>query len=374
MDVLQGNQKPIKCRINLQKTEPHITPLDGLRGLAILLVLLGHYFQRFYLPKIGWIGLNLFFLLSGYLITSRLFHHANEGIRKYFTNFYGRRILRIFPLYYGCLIFFLFILPIFYVNYIRYFSGLQDIQIWYWLYISNWLYILKGIPNVPLFFHFWSLAVEEQFYLIWPFIFILTAASKRKLIILIIISISILTRLIVSAHGAYYNTLTACEPLQLGCLLCVIEKEGTLIRYKKLLFAFAVFSLLGLLTILSLNSDLHTSNTGLLRYGYTGIDLLLLFLLYTNIIGGKSSQAVQRFFSMKWICWLGKYSYGIYVFHWLILQLFINRYDIRWVDGRQNIFAYFVIRLAAIIMLFVCSYLSYTLFEKRFLGLKKYFI
>src|SRR5258706_13440215 len=87
---------------------PH---LDGLRGMAILVVATTHFFYEFYFSKVGWIGLNLFFILSGYLITRCLFQYKSYSAQNYFRNFYVRRILRIFPLYYGVLIFFFFLLP-----------------------------------------------------------------------------------------------------------------------------------------------------------------------------------------------------------------------------------------------------------------------
>ena len=88
----------------------NIPYLDGIRGLAIFLVAAGHIFNEIYLFKITWVGLNLFFILSGYLITGCLFRYQSHSVTNYFRNFYGRRILRIFPLYYGALIFFFFVL------------------------------------------------------------------------------------------------------------------------------------------------------------------------------------------------------------------------------------------------------------------------
>ncbi len=166
------------------RNEKRVPALDGLRGLAILLVALGHIFYSLYPFKFGWIGLNLFFVLSGYLITMRLFHHLKMDGRRYFQNFYARRVLRKYPFCLACLLVFFALLPLVYSRYFLYFSSVYEIQGWYWGYASNWYIFLFGLPKNPVFFHFWSLAVEEQFYLIWPFLFKYIVRFKYRLIVI----------------------------------------------------------------------------------------------------------------------------------------------------------------------------------------------
>jgi len=360
-----------------EKKESHLSQLDGIRGLAILLVALGHIFYRFYIFKFGWIGLNLFFILSGYLITSKLFYHLKTNARNYFKNFYARRFLRIFPLYYGCLIFFFIILPLFYSDYTKYFSSIYNNQIWYWLYASNWSLILFGLPKNPVFFHFWSLAVEEQFYLFWPILFKYINIFKHRIITIgIIILFSIYTRVAnpVSDH-AYYNTLTACEPLMLGCLVSILEEKIKLRSLCKYFFFLALLSVLALSFIFYHNNDLHISNRWLMKYGYSAINLIWVYLLCILLLPLKISPILVKIFSSKPIAWLGKYSYGIYIFHWLILQLFIYKYDTEFVDHGMSLnTSYFIVRLIGIFVILICSYCSYHLYEKHFLNLKKYFV
>src|SRR5213594_314733 len=169
----------------------HIPALDAVRGVAILLVLIFHFssyghglapsplfIDRLYylMSRAGWIGVDLFFVLSGFLITGILYD-AKESDH-YFRNFYVRRVLRIFPLYYGALIIFLVVLP-------WLAPGNAELQlmkrdaIWYWTYLSNVRTAYNGWPGFGAIGHFWSLAVEEQFYLIWPVIVL--ALSRRHL-------------------------------------------------------------------------------------------------------------------------------------------------------------------------------------------------
>ena len=351
--------------------------MDGLRGLAILLVVTGHLFSKYYIFNLGWTGLNLFFLLSGYLITNRLFFHISSETLDYFKNFYARRILRIFPLYYGCLITLFVALPLIYNKYQQYFSSLYNIQEWYWFYISNWRIILYGLPSNNLFFHFWSLAVEEQFYLIWPLIFFFVSAyHKRILTIFIILILSFFFRAFFSESPVvYYNTLTAAEPLLLGCLVSILEKKNKLISFYRSAGVLAVLSVISLCLILLFNADPHITNHTLLGLGYLNIDLIWTFLLIIILTRPRKMVFVDKTFSSGLFVWLGIYSYGIYIFHWIILQLFINKYDILLTqNGFSELYSYWLTRTLGIVITLIASFLSYHLYEQKFLSLKKYFI
>ena len=185
--------------------EGRIPTLDGLRGIAIGLVLLYHFDFAYQLEfgresswvidgivtgiaRAGWAGVDMFFVLSGFLITGILIK-SKGAARRFFGNFYARRALRIFPAYYAFLLLLLLLLPVFDEPGPR--GIVLDHLVWYGTYLTN---IFEAVrPNLRgdvLFVgHIWSLAVEEQFYLLWPaFVFLF---SRRTLMWLCVVGIAV---------------------------------------------------------------------------------------------------------------------------------------------------------------------------------------
>src|SRR5467141_1688790 len=170
-----GSGTPQEAR----QRDGHVPALDGLRGLAIIMVLFVHFvgacqpesaFERILIKgsNYGVWGVDLFFVLSGYLITGILYD--SKGSAHYYRNFYVRRILRIFPLYYGVLFLLFFVFPLFPSVYP---TGLEESarhQAWVWPFGVNLFIALRGWWALPYISHFWSLAIEEHFYLLWPLV------------------------------------------------------------------------------------------------------------------------------------------------------------------------------------------------------------
>ena len=167
--------------------------LDGIRAIAVLMVMLSHFLTPLHskfnilqqlLNKssmLGQLGVSLFFVLSGFLITRILLNTKEK--KQYFKNFYVRRILRIFPLYYLFLILFYYIFPFILDTEIPKFSQ----QLYYFTYLQNFAITFKWDSVGPI--HFWSLAVEEHFYIFWPFIIYFFKDNKViRIIILLIVS------------------------------------------------------------------------------------------------------------------------------------------------------------------------------------------
>lgn len=204
----------------------HFPELDGLRGLAILMVLLFHYatlLPSFVLPVFGqgWAGVQLFFVLSGFLITGILLD--SKGQEHYFRNFYARRTLRIFPLYYGVLSVLLIALLVFRLGFPQVWAHkhlaplLWSYQPWLWTYTAN---IQMAIHNKVMFLvgHFWTLCVEEQFYLVWPLV---VFAFSRKTVLRICVALiagALVIRLTLTGLGAGGGTNFVLTPCQMDSL------------------------------------------------------------------------------------------------------------------------------------------------------------
>ena len=350
--------------------KPYYPALDGLRGLAILLVVVYHNFGFIDYFFFGWLGVDLFFVLSGFLITDILLRSL--GQKNFLKNFYMRRILRIFPLYYLTLIFFLLIYPRLFDN--PDLSYYTTNQVWLWGYLQNWLYIFKPDQSANILHHLWSLAVEEQFYLVWPFLILLIKKPKRLIILLaIVLALVISLRLIVWLYQieslAYFNlyTFSRIDGICIGSILALLcrEKPDFLNKY----FSVIVFSMAGLnFLFYFLNQWQRFTLPYLAIAGYTTFAILLSLLVYEGIKG--NNKLVNFLFTNGFMKFFGKISYGLYVFHWPI-YLLLNSWLLSFA---KNYFADFTARLSvsvfATAVAVIISWLSFQYFESYFLKLK----
>ena len=220
----------------------HIPALDGLRGIAILLVLAHHFTyyggfrprllvdKLFYLATMaGWSGVDLFFVLSGFLITGILYD--TKGTECYFRNFYIRRCLRIFPLYYGVLVLSFVVFPRVVISEPSSASSqslLAD-QSWYWTYLINVKIALEGWPKVNFIAHFWSLAVEEQFYFVWPLLVFLWRRETLVKVCVACVVVALGLRIGFAFIGqdlpAYVLLPSRMDALAIGGLLALLARD-----------------------------------------------------------------------------------------------------------------------------------------------------
>ena len=355
---------------------PHYPSLDGLRGLAILLVLIYHNFEYTNYFFFGWLGVDLFFVLSGFLITDILL--KDLGQKNFLGQFYIRRILRIFPLYYFSLTICLFVLPniknlrldvSFYINN----------QVWLWTYIQNWLFIFKTLHGSKILLHFWSLAVEEQFYIIWPFIILLVRKPKWLLLIVTIILLSIATGRIV-LWGLHIKTLaysnlymfSRIDGICIGCMLALALRINQGLPRKYLPIIILFFGSLNLLFYF-INRNYSDSIPFLGAIGYTTFAALFGFLVYEAILG--KIKIISIIFKNSILIFLGNISYGLYVYHWPIYLLLFPYlkdlyYNITGISKLSTLASAITVSLLAIAI----SFLSYRYFESYFLKLKKKFV
>jgi peptidoglycan/LPS O-acetylase OafA/YrhL len=341
----------------------HLPSLDGVRGLAVLLVLAFHAWPSQW-TSFGWMGVDLFFVLSGFLITGILVDARDAPGRA--RTFYIRRVLRILPLYYGVLVLMFVVLPLVHRPTSLVYAQLSHDQIWYWTYTSNWLLGLEIPPHFNYMNHFWSLAVEEQFYLMWPLIVWHTSRRTALRIAAGAIAGALLCRIVLADAGVWWLATYFLTP-------CRVD-------------ALAVGSLVAL--ALRAPGDpaatVRRVSDGMLRaaIGVTALVVLALVFAHTGFAEKVRLPVSVNLSAVAWIFgWLvtvaatrqprvlqwaplraaGQYSYGIYVVHPFVFE-YVRRY---WAG--DGIFLRGVVVAVASVLL---AWLSYHGYEKHFLRLK----
>jgi peptidoglycan/LPS O-acetylase OafA/YrhL len=370
----------------MQNTERHIPELDGVRGLAILLVLIHHAalvgvpfpsglagnLARGIVESL-WIGVDLFFVLSGYLITGILYDTQASGHN--LRSFYARRFLRIFPLYYG----FLFLVI----------ALSKPLQI---VWEGRQYLYLACLQNTGLAAHtlsrplspfitinqLWSVAVEEQFYLIWPAVlFFLKDRIKIMRVAAILALCSICVRALMVSHhtpfGAIYIfTPARADSLMIGALLALALRSSGAIRTKyvnaaRILLPICLVTLAGLAWPYGyLNWDSSTVAV----IGYTIISVAAAAFIALCL----ESHLLRRLIDNWGLRTLGKYSYGIYILHPPIIML-IGLLNLPLLLGGANpsIWLRVLIFAMACLLSVAVAGLSFHFYESRFLRLKARF-
>jgi peptidoglycan/LPS O-acetylase OafA/YrhL len=363
--------------------ESRIPALDGLRGVAILLVLLLHFgpyapvlhpptslVDRLYfrISGTGWTGVDLFFVLSGYLITGILFD--TKGSKHYFRQFYARRVLRIFPLYYAALIIFLVIVP-WPHNLEWVVKELRGDAVWYWTYLYNFKVAVTGFLPSSALGHFWSLAVEEQFYLVWPIVVLWLGRKHLLLACVVAVVAALACRLALSFSGYVVLpdvwTPARMDALAIGAFIAVMARlPGGLAIMRRWAGPIAVAAGLPLAVLLRYNIALFTVGHTLVSLFFGAILVLSLTASSSSAFGRIMASPVLRFF--------GAYSYALYVFH-QPLRYFRPVFSLDFVPtvfGSQ-LPAYLLWLVISIGATVAVALLSWHVLEKQFLKMKKFF-
>ncbi len=299
-----------------------ISELDGLRGIAILLVLVFHFTPAtgplFFLAhffQVGWIGVDLFFVLSGYLITGILVDSV--GHRSYYRNFIVRRSLRIFPLYYVCLA--IYCIVSYYPAHIQWKQFLSMDGWWYAGYLGNVKTTLEGHwPAMAILTPLWSLQVEEQFYLSFPLIvYLLPRKTLGKVLAASVVAALVLRVVLAVALpgnklGTYILMPCRMDALAMGGWIAIARRDaperlkGRWIGWLTLLCA--------VIFIVVCATSTTTPWSGAMRtIGFTALDLAFAGVLVMLIAWRQPALlAVCRW---RWLVWVGTVSYGLYLLH-----------------------------------------------------------
>lgn len=372
----------------LDYTNKHLPQLDGIRGVAIIMVLIYHFIAIspspntdlentiFTFTKSGWIGVDLFFVLSGFLITRILL--TTKDKEKYYLNFYVKRVLRIFPLYYLVLIILLIIVPSLIANIPSQLQLMSDNQLWFWTYLANWYIAYEGDFNKTSGGYFWSLAVEEQFYIVWPFVvYNFRLFSFQKACVLLFVLTYILRNIMLfsgfSTTSVYVATITHMDGLLIGAWLATVLIDcKNIVLIRKLLNLSAVISLLLLVSFYLYDKSFYFWNFLVASTGYTLLSILFAAILFESVVNAESKM--NLFFGSGLLRNVGKYSYAMYLFHVPISkQLYSKFYGIKLITMQPLIIQWFEFVLFSSLITFIISYISWYCFEKHFIKFKVYF-
>lgn len=368
------------------KPHVHIDALDGIRGIAILLVIVHHLAQSlqvefsyknpvffewtrplFAAARLGWSGVDLFLVLSGFLITGILFD-AKEKPR-FYVNFYARRTLRIFPLYY------LALTAIFLLKFAWPTADFypRENQAWLWLYLTNVIMTLKGGGGFGILEHFWSLAVEEQFYLIWPFIVHrFNRETLMKIAGAAVVIALVLRIVLIATHtyeiGAYVLMPARMDALAAGAFVALAARgPGGIERLAQPAKIVAGAAAAACLALLVWRRSVKHDDPILATLGVS----LFAFLFASILVLAVARTPVTRVVSHGVLRWFGKYSYGMYVWHPILFFILMHTESARALRGGED-FVRMVLSVAlSLAATGLVVALSWTLIEKQFLKLKR---
>lgn len=349
----------------------HMPQLDGLRALAVTGVLIQHYMSSLSWFDSGHYGVLLFFVLSGYLISGILFGcreaiEGGAGVLATARQFYIRRTLRIFPIYY------LLIFALWWYG----FTAVREPILYHLTYTTNFYVATLGVHMANVIGHIWSLDVEEQFYLIWPWLILCTPRRYLEKVLLFVVLVGPASRLILvlaGVSGIATSVLpnTCLDSLAMGALLAYVKRYGSIGLLR------AGGDKVGQLCLRIGLPLLSALVVGEVIFGRGAIQIVLMDFASALVFGWLVSGAARGFqgrfgrvLSIAPSAYIGKISYGIYLYHMPVLYMvrrILEKAGIPWNFSEPVVF------VLCSISRIVAASLSWFLFEKRINGLKRFF-
>jgi len=369
-----------------EKTKLYFENLDGLRFFCFLSVFLFHSFHTefssiknaasYQLVKHdifgnGFLGVNFFFVLSGFLITYLLIQEKKINGKINIPNFWLRRILRIWPLYFACVFIGFVLFPL--AKQIMGGTSTESANPWYYiLFINNFDYIKNGLPDATGLGVLWSVAIEEQFYLTWPVILSFFPIKKFWIPFLIIIAGSLLFRAFNDVPILHeMHTLSCIGDMAIGAFgaWLILERPGFL----KMINAFSRFQIITiyilLFGILLFRDDIMLDNYVSRIFERSVTSVIMLFVILEQCYSKNSFFKMSRF---KIPSKLGLATYGLYCIHFIIISATNGVTKILGLN--KNVWQVIFLETGlALLLTIIISWLSFKYFETPFLKLKDRF-
>lgn len=349
----------------------YFNKLDTLRFFAFFLVIWQHAFSNSFsnisnnkiiqtvIEKItitGGIGVHIFFVISGFLITYLMIQEEKQKGKIDIIYFYIRRFLRIWPLYYLIMLLGIFILPNLFNTFIFDADVFKNL-----FFLNNFDNDGIHISNIGIA---WSVAIEEQFYLFWPIIFTLFK-NKKMLFVFSVLGFAMSTLFVIkNPDEAYFHTFGNIRFLMTGSIGAILyskyKKDLNLMSILKPSYIYFALILIFLLVVLSPFSQTITF------LSFIGLPIAYLFCVLNLVAQGSSSKT-------SIVSKMGKYTYGMYLYHPLIIIFIKIGFDLLGLDYQENAYINFVLSMLSLILTIVLSFLSYEYFEKYILKYKNKF-
>lgn len=372
MSVLRGLKIPRNPPRDLPR---HLSALDGIRALAVLAVIASHFpvllgYQQptpwSWLNKLirgGFLGVDVFFVLSGFLITSLLLTEHSRFRQINLRYFFARRALRLFPALY-LLLAIDFIIAIYEKTSL---FGQWNITWATVLYLNNWYFVWPSLRHGPANFHtnlghLWSLSVEEQFYLVWPITIYLSMKLKKTekflpIFIVLLISFVVVHRTLLWHDNVFYmriliRTDARLDSLLVGALLALCFRY---LQISLKILRWSAYIALPLFLVIAYQGP---ESPFFYTIGFTIVALLALIMIYASV---ERTWGLNTFLEHKWLTFIGKISYGLYLWHFVVFTFLSKHFFV----GPR------VTRISVgLLLTFAITLFSYFLVEKPFLRLK----